>query len=821
MTEKEARVKRVSRLTGVVLSALLVANPAFTANNPAHYRGKMTIEGPWSITETAAKEKYQVPLARFGTFQILKPDGEAFMDGSGKKPAVLRELHYRLCSDVSTLGTNWGLRNAERCNDDNFKGYGVRPVPVVNGKYDSDDQAPKVEVGIKGGEEGATKEIVGSEVLDEYLRKVTYPKRDAEDTANLPIYSVIAYQHPENPVAGFQELGNMDLLKTENSITHLGLYIGNGQTRNSPTNYHSWTWGHKGYPPLAFIVQYRGAEKQEDFNRNATLAIQMLNELNDGPAFPGDYKFDWFRSINLEETLAFYRAWIDTSWVREGYGDGGTPFFDILKNTDLFQTYCAEHVTVALNVALNVPQNEAGYIRIWGEEEGKKLWALAKKRWKEERKTDKPIVAEGEMPETPASFKPLYLINGESSARTITPTAITTVGKHMAWAPETSADLMRDFLEQYANWTVISPVLTTATILGFVPELNRRTGIDMAEIQNLAKPVLESMYVNFAAFMLSKELDKNEDLVAMRDASDDNGANGPEENSGLLSGLRSRIGGFISQTVVAIKKFGTEHLKLIQGQLEKNKAYETVLQKYTEGVDQLMGAMEEKVKAGLAQIQPKMDAAMEQFKTQMTAANPDYAGRQPELILEDMRKAAAEGNRQLVQLFEAYDQAQAALAGVKANKTYVATILSDISKDEIKTRVYDQAVQLFKNPDQNTRLDWAYSIYKKEAYGLLKEARKKPISIQFDEQLQIWKEEGSVDKKVQFYSPPAIVLRAAHGIHETNNSVRLIPVATVMDAAETEFIGEGNYVECDPTVAKLGEGADEAANRAACELKTR
>merc|ERR1711991_1027132 len=70
---------------------------------------------------------------------------------------------------------------------------------------------------------------------------------------------------------------------------------------------------------------------------------------------------------NLKITLQFYRDWLKG----ESY----------LRNDDTWKTYCAEHVTIITNCALNIPQNLKSYQEIWGDAEGSKLYELAREQF--------------------------------------------------------------------------------------------------------------------------------------------------------------------------------------------------------------------------------------------------------------------------------------------------------------------------------------------------------------------------------------------------------------------------------------------------------
>ena len=83
------------------------------------------------------------------------------------------------------------------------------------------------------------------------------------------------------------------------------MYVGKGKTRNSPENYHDYGWDVKGhrrpYPATVQLLSLEGVP-QEKLNRNLMITTALLNK---GVKFPGDYKNDIFRTIDLATTLKF------------------------------------------------------------------------------------------------------------------------------------------------------------------------------------------------------------------------------------------------------------------------------------------------------------------------------------------------------------------------------------------------------------------------------------------------------------------------------------------------------------------------------------
>lgn len=334
----------------------------------------------------------------------------------------------------------------------------------------------------------------GSQDMDKLLRKVLYGSEDAKGD----IFAPISYWHPETYQSPFDKLADSSALRTEQGVTHMGAYIGNGETRNSPVNYHNKRWEVGGYPAHVSAVSLKGVD-QTVLNKNLNITMRILNETNGGPSFPPDYKFDHFLTYNLEEVFAFYRAWIDPTYVRTDLNekliknglsiDPNTPFIKLLKENAAFKTYCAEHVTIAINAGLNIPQTEEGYQKIWGKEIGKDLFQKANALWKGITNSDLP------QEELKAFQKPLWSrrIKISDGKPAIESPAIKIPGNGLAWMPETTFDIVSDFIDQYANFTKVSVPRATIALVGFTPEVEKRLGISKENYFKILAPVLEKM----------------------------------------------------------------------------------------------------------------------------------------------------------------------------------------------------------------------------------------------------------------------------------------------------------------------------------------
>jgi hypothetical protein len=474
--------------------------------------------GPYVVTKEALEKHYSnVELNRFGTFSAKMP----MPNSDGRMSYLMRELHYRVYQTQfdqaqppvqATFSKTPAKRNA-------YMGLGLRALPAVHGAYRDISLAEKENLG----GQSSSVEVVGSQIVDEFLYKFNGYKDLKKDE---PIFNILAYSHPENHNIDFFNAAKPETLKTENSITHMGAYIGKGQTRNSPKAYHSFSWESHGYPPILFAVQYAGADTRT-FNQNAVIAMKILNEFNEGPKFPSDYKRDYFRASTLKDNLDYLRGWIDNDWIRpEDAAKGDNrPFFQKLNEDDTYKVYCAEHITITLNIALNVPQNLAGYQRVYGQKVGAQLWNKVVEKWKvrtrirmneasaDQDKEFEPfeIDAATGLPKELTlvkkdSFIPLWQKEGISSSPVngvYRSKDITVFGRSLAWKAETTADLLSDFVRQYGDFVEGNPVLTAALVVGFSKEAMGRTGIDFQKYFGYVTQILPSLFKHHAAYLLA------------------------------------------------------------------------------------------------------------------------------------------------------------------------------------------------------------------------------------------------------------------------------------------------------------------------------
>ncbi len=328
-------------------------------------------------------------------------------------------------------------------------------------------------------------DAAGSKQMDDLLRKKMGLSADE------PIYALLAYVHPEKHTGSIKDLGD-SMLKTEMGNTHMGAYLGNAVTSNSPEGYHNKSWEVHGYPTNVQIISMAGVP-QGTLNRNLVAADSVLNA---GVQFPSDYQNDPFRTVDVNTTLMFYRDWLK-----------GEPY---LKDDNSWKTYCAEHKTIVTNVGLNVPHNEASFKEIFGDAEGGKLWGTFKEKFK--AANGREFTAADE-----THFEPLWKKEGLKADQIRPPSKAEydayqaarfdgtlksgayhgyeplPVGKALAWKPETTADLVKNFAETYAPFKEVGGVVSAASILAFKPVVQQRMGLDDASFMKLATPLLQEI----------------------------------------------------------------------------------------------------------------------------------------------------------------------------------------------------------------------------------------------------------------------------------------------------------------------------------------
>lgn len=430
--------------------------------NPATLPERYPLPEPWEKASKHVQAASGVmPARRFGTFE---------MTVDGGRRLILESLY--------PLGP------------DGDGPLGLRPIPVT-------DEA-EVQVPVSGSDEKIP--IRGSEALETHVRQsLGLAPTD-------PFVSLHVFNHPEIWRGQLFDLADPsidNLLKFELGQTHAGFYVGHGRTINSPPNYHDSKWDNKGYPASVFALTYEPVANSA-LMRNLFVISHLLGKTGQGPTAPINYKQDVLRAVNLSETLDYFRAWLDQSWVRpqerQLYGARAKPLFWYLKNDESFAVNCSEFVSIVVNLAVNVPQNLESYEEIWGRKAGRKLWRLAEEKWQNEvamlpGAATKPAVTYAEFGASshPALWKKLGIRH---------PGSIRQIGKSLLWQPLTTADMLGLFLEHYVSWVELGSPQTLTFMIGLAPMIVDRMKVNYHEYFAALKPIITRMVIRERATVM-------------------------------------------------------------------------------------------------------------------------------------------------------------------------------------------------------------------------------------------------------------------------------------------------------------------------------
>lgn len=155
----------------------------------------------------------------------------------------------------------------------------------------------------------------------------------------------------------------------------LGTYVGDGQIKHLPSDYHGGTWGVRGYPARVYTVSLAGEDSKQ-------VAISLRNVsrfLSDRSTYTGNYNRP-VRYPDFDSQLRAYRSWL----------------LGISEPT----LSSNEMTALVLNLGLNVPHNVEAYDALWPGE-GQALFDAATAKGFEE-----------------SDFEPLWEKMGYESAKT-------------------------------------------------------------------------------------------------------------------------------------------------------------------------------------------------------------------------------------------------------------------------------------------------------------------------------------------------------------------------------------------------------------------
>lgn len=406
---------------------------------------------------------------------------------------------------------------------------------------------------------------VSVKVVDRMIRQSMFPDAGPDDTRHM--YAIVG--HTASNEAIYKDLQSLTSVKVQTSIHHVSAYYGaNGYTRRG--------FLEGGQPNNIYTVTVKGVD-QEAVNLNNKIWAKIYYENpNDHYQFSDDYEFDEFENTTLKRVLDFGRAWIDKEWVNQplnakfvkyaremnlGLSPAelaerkNKPYYKWLLEDPVFGLYCFEGVTNQLNVSLNIPLTEKYMQRIYGEEEGTKLFNLVNDRWLQvllnegipgEKNADGTYTGEvanfhlKKLEHILGKMKPLWDLKGtltnpaqftaanplapnldeEGKVLEFTPNPVrdseyNKVGNSLAWVPQTTGDIVADLIEMYVPFHKTKALVSTAVILNFQTEHERRTGISKKTYLGYALPIISEMFKAEASLML-KELPQGAPIEAAK-----------------------------------------------------------------------------------------------------------------------------------------------------------------------------------------------------------------------------------------------------------------------------------------------------------------
>lgn len=415
--------------------------------NPVyHFRGASSYPGPYTITDKALKN-YGVARELFGSTNVILTETSSFN---------VKDYQYPVASD----------------GQGNVTAVGMYFLPVSNNSFVIDPNGKPVD---------------GSKMVDDLIRS----KMNLQPTDE--IYALISYMHPELNQGTIAELSTTD--KNQLGFTHLGAYLGNGNTSNSPVAYHDHRFGCDplqgtiyGYPCNVHIVGLSGAD-QATFNRNCNLVDMLVGH---GLEFPGDYQNSMFRPVYINAALMYYRDWLN----QEPY----------LMNDSTWYFYCAANKLTILNIACNLPHNPASFKEVYGETEGDQLWKQFLNRYRNVTGFDFYYYKGLE-----TNFTPLWKLEGLTAADIVPFTldqynaydlayrtggpyngpAPTLPPKAVVCSPQSTADVIYEFEQIYADAYDAGALSSIGVIWGFKDAALNRTGIPELEYLEYVLPIFQ------------------------------------------------------------------------------------------------------------------------------------------------------------------------------------------------------------------------------------------------------------------------------------------------------------------------------------------
>ncbi len=394
----------------------------------------------------------------------------------------------------------------------------------------------------------------GSEKIDYFLRKLFWGK-------NIPgaeYYSIVAHTHSGEDY--FTDLGDLAGVKSETSIGHSSTNYGNNRASRRGFGYDTnpknvYVVSLKGVDQIAtntnlliwaklYYDNPQGYSFSDDYHRDQVTSINLEEVLAFGA---GWLDRNWVRA----DLNAKVRNVIRDGQISKDFSEGRS-FYSLLRNESYFKLYCFEGVNNAMNLGLNIPLTLTYMERIFGKVWGVQMLASADAIYKQIQRDVMEVpasevlslVGNPDLPDshpanalkvTLSKMKPLWEVQMGERAAAITPenplflqrnaqglglrtgidgtevtlaqesdlqnAEIRKVGKYLSMDPESTIDIIRDFVVGYAPFHKIGAVRSTATIMGFKRKLTSRTGISEVIFDAYSLDVLIRMFQYEAGFV--------------------------------------------------------------------------------------------------------------------------------------------------------------------------------------------------------------------------------------------------------------------------------------------------------------------------------
>ncbi len=333
----------------------------------------------------------------------------------------------------------------------------------------------------------------GWTVLDEFLRAA------AGLTANDPLYAIISYVHPEEHST---EIG---LLPHTSKLTaghrHVGAYVGGGRTTHALAPDSRWRGRDAGHmalnvdrhPANIQLISLRGAG-QATLNRNLSIVDEIVSGLGRVRRETDTLEC---RVVDAATALQYYR--------------------DLLRGEDYLEELgwyvnCSAQKAIIVNVALNLPHDEASFREVFGAD-GAELWQTLLARYQ--------LVCGIPLPPCTTSFIPLWQLEGIPVDRVRPLTTLEYHSYHaareearidsypgrkppptntgLAWPLETLPDLLSHFLDTYVGSQAAEGLAAAGETILLRYVLAERLGYAEQEYLNAVVPVVALLLAREAA----------------------------------------------------------------------------------------------------------------------------------------------------------------------------------------------------------------------------------------------------------------------------------------------------------------------------------